>query len=240
MALIDNIVSYWTLDETSGTRADSHGNNDLTDNNTVGYGTGKISNAADFEYSNSEYLSIADGSQSGLDGMSNLSVSLWAWVESTAINYPNLISKWSDTARGWAVVILSGKFYFYTNPDGASGTTTSVAATNSLSTGTWYHLVGTFTSGTNGQKLYINGSLDAQATPIGSVINNNSAAFQMGNSPGQFGGYSSNYFDGLIDEVGIWNRVLSGTEVSELYNSGNGFAYPFSATTNTTNFFHLM
>ena len=42
------LVSYWALDETSGTRYDSHGSNDLTDNNTVGYTTGVQGNAADF------------------------------------------------------------------------------------------------------------------------------------------------------------------------------------------------
>ena len=34
-------------------------------------------------------------------------------------------------------------------------------------------------------------------------------------------------FNGLIDEVGIWSRELNSTEVGELYNSGDGFAYPF-------------
>jgi hypothetical protein len=33
-----------------------------------------------------------------------------------------------------------------------------------------------------------------------------------------------------MDEIGIWNRALSSTEVSALYNSGNWFSYPFSTT----------
>jgi hypothetical protein len=35
------------------------------------------------------------------------------------------------------------------------------------------------------------------------------------------------FFDGTIDEVGIWNRSLSSSEVSELYNGGSGASYPF-------------
>lgn len=35
MALTDNLISWWSLDEASGTRYDSHGTNHLTDNNTV-------------------------------------------------------------------------------------------------------------------------------------------------------------------------------------------------------------
>ena len=52
-----NLVGDWSMDETSGTRADSHGTNNLTDNNTVGSTTGVISNAASFVSANSEYLS---------------------------------------------------------------------------------------------------------------------------------------------------------------------------------------
>ena len=48
-SLTTNLISYWKLDETSGTRVDSVGNNDLTDNNTVLYGAGKQGNGADLE-----------------------------------------------------------------------------------------------------------------------------------------------------------------------------------------------
>jgi len=42
------------------------------------------------------------------------------------------------------------------------------------------------------------------------------------------------FFKGIIDEVGIWNRALTSTEISELYNSGNGLQYPFGIS--PTNF----
>jgi hypothetical protein len=34
-------------------------------------------------------------------------------------------------------------------------------------------------------------------------------------------------FDGLIDEMGFWKRVLNSDEHAALYNNGSGFAYPF-------------
>jgi len=49
---------------------------------------------------------------------------------------------------------------------------------------------------------------------------------------GKPSGLSTADFDGLIDEVGIWSRALNSTEVSELYNSGSGLAYPFTTGTN--------
>jgi hypothetical protein len=46
-----------------------------------------------------------------------------------------------------------------------------------------------------------------------------------------FGNHTSNKslgFIGTIDEIGMWDRDLSSAEITSLYNSGDGFAYPFS------------
>jgi hypothetical protein len=48
--------------------------------------------------------------------------------------------------------------------------------------------------------------------------------------------------NGLIDEVGIRDRVLSSTEVADLYNAWAGNQYPFTPTpptSNSTNFFQM-
>ena len=44
------------------------------------------------------------------------------------------------------------------------------------------------------------------------------------------------WFAGDIDEVGIWSRAITSTEVTALYNSGDGFAYPFAGVTYTKQF----
>ena len=36
---------------------------------------------------------------------------------------------------------------------------------------------------------------------------------------------TTNAFNGYIDEIGIWNRTLNDTEISWLYNSGDGLSY---------------
>src|SRR5262245_43908996 len=82
MPLTDNLVSFWELEEASGTRNDSHGTNHLTDNNTVGQGVGTVGNCGDFENGNSENLSITDNaSLSG--GDTDFTVQAWINLEST-------------------------------------------------------------------------------------------------------------------------------------------------------------
>ena len=80
MALIDNQVSYWKLDESSGNASDSEGSNTLTNSN-VTYQAGKINNGALWN-SATDVLQIADGSQSGLDITGDISFSFWVKLTS--------------------------------------------------------------------------------------------------------------------------------------------------------------
>ena len=91
MALIDNLISYWKLDETSDgsgavTRNDSHSTNHLTDNNTTASGTGKINAGVDFERTNSEYLSRADNAS--LSPTSDISFNFWVNFENAPGSKP--------------------------------------------------------------------------------------------------------------------------------------------------------
>lgn len=56
--LLVGIFAHWPLDEESGTRYDTVDSNHLTDNNTVGFASGKIGNAASFVASNGESLTL--------------------------------------------------------------------------------------------------------------------------------------------------------------------------------------
>lgn len=70
------LVSFWKCNEASGTRYDIHGDNNLSDNNSVTQeATGILKEACDFEKTNNEHLSIADASQTDLDGGDDLSFS---------------------------------------------------------------------------------------------------------------------------------------------------------------------
>lgn len=240
MALIDNLVSYWKLDEFSDgsgavTRVDSHGSNNLTDNNTTPSATGIIALGADLERGNSEYLSISDASQTGLDITGDLTISMWLNFESVPINteeFTLLAKRNSDTGnRSYGIyydrftVSSTKSIVAYVSSDGSSGNQTSAVYSTNFSTATWYHLVWVYsTAGTS--KFYINGTEVASIGSQRTSIFNGNAAFIIGAT-----GNSSvtSFFDGVVDEVGIWSRVLTADEITELYNSGAGLAYPFAA-----------
>lgn len=223
MSLQTSLVSWWKLDETSGTRSDAHGSNDLTDVNTVGSATGKQGNGADFEYSNLERLTISDASQTGLDLSTDFSFACWIKIESTGAGVNHyLMGKWGAS---------SNRSYYFSYRDYDfqvgyfDGTNITRGGTNAnvVSDGTWYHLVATMDISAASLTLYINGSEVTTSMDLtgATSINNGAGAFQIGSIDAS----TVETFDGIIDEVGVWSKILTQDEVTALYNQGDGITY---------------
>jgi hypothetical protein len=219
--LSQNLISYWQLDEESGERADAHGANDLTDNNTVGYATGIIGNGADCEASNSETLSISDGSQTGLDITGDLSVS--AWFKPETVAETQLVSKWHHVSyTSYNTGLGPNGLSWINNADTSGYGYTNYQPAYTINTGTWYHLVTVYDADQGLVEFYINGTSVASSTGMDTSIADSAASFRLcaRDNGGQY--------DGMIDEVAIWNKVLTASEVADLYNGGEGLPYEVS------------
>lgn len=222
-ALTDSLISYWTLDESSDgsgavTRNDSHSTNHLTDNNTTPSGTGIISNGADFESANSEYLSKTDTANLSITG--DYSISLWYKPESAPA---------SDNA--YALVSKSIAEYHLDYENGAPGglrlrvfnNSTNANKAVDLGTGAFKHIVVVYSDSGDTVTYYVNGSsLGTTALTANPTDGANDLRI------GRRGGATDMHADGIIDEVGLWNRALTADEVTSLYNGGAGLAYPLS------------
>ena len=135
----------------------------------------------------------------------NLTVA--AWVKMDAIN----------TGLNFIVgnVNVTPGFYVFQNGD-RLGLSISVPSTNSAfsSTGklanTWYHVVGTY-DGTD-IKCYVNGVLEGTTNHPGTISTSSNLLF---------GNFSSSFWPGTLDDVRIYNRVLTQAEITALYNYHN-------------------
>lgn len=247
MALTDNLVSYWKLDESSGNAADSVGSNTLTNNNTTAYAAGKINNGADFELSFSNSLSITDAAQTGLDLTGAFTISFWVKPESVVSGYHTMVSKGgisvaaSDTTTQYLIwrdndgAGSAERVQFLVRTAGANkeiGYTTGSAILNA---GTWYHIVAYYNPSTKMELFINNVSVASSTSSVPASLVNTARPFGLGADEAAT---AANFFDGVIDEVGIWNRVLTSDEITSLYNSGNGWQYPFTPFVNS-NFFFL-
>lgn len=228
MALIDNLVSYWKCDESSGNLADAHGSNTLTNNNTVAFGTGKINNGADLERGSSHYFSVGDNAS--LSITSDLSISMWLKVESAPGGVWGLVSKWGDDApqRGYGLYYFTGTKIRWLTADTTSASARTLEWTSDLGTGTWKHLVLSYDASGSTAACYVDGSsLGAPSGTAYASLADNTANFLLGHFDDNTG--YGQFYDGMMDEVGIWNKELSSAEVTQLYNAGAGLAYPFSS-----------
>ena len=112
---------------------------------------------------------------------------------------------------------------------------TSLCETDQLSTGTWYHIVVTYNTST-GWKLYQNGTLKDSNSNIETI---KTPGTLNTNYIGWVDSGTNRHWDGLIDEIAVWDKELSSSEVTELYNSGDGLQYPFTSDVDDSSFFTL-
>lgn len=220
----DHIKGWWELNEEAGVRADSSGNgNTLQDNNTVLFGAGVIGNAADFELDTSEYLSITDALQTGLDITGEITICAWVKMESITSTHI-VVSKYdgSDNQRAYSVDVRSTGLTFILSPNGTNGT--SATSIDTFDLATWYHLTATLNQTTDLMQIYINGLANGDAVSYTTDIYDNTKKFIIGASE-----YTevTGFFDGLIDEVIVWNKCLTAAEVLQVkniskYNYGGG------------------
>lgn len=221
MSLLTDLVAYYQLDEASGIAIDAHAAYDLTDNNTVGTAAGKINDARDFERDTGEYFSIADNADFSA-GDVDFTIAAWVKMESKP-GTMNIVAKRQGLGNlEYYLRWESGadRFQLEVSPDGSTPVADVNANTlGSPSTGTWYFVVAWHDASANTINIQVNdGSVDSTGHSTG--VFNGTSDFQIG-----AGNSGAESWDGLIDEVGFWKRVLTSQERTDLYNGGSGLAY---------------
>ena len=214
-AIPTGLQGFWKLDETSGNRVDSSGNgNTLVDNNTVlfaAFNYWNTDNSADFESSNSEYLSITDGLQTGLDVSSAFTISAWVKRESQVTNM-SIASKWGASGqRSYMLEVPDdGSIELRRSTDGTASVSL-VTATGIIALNKWHHVVGKYDG--SFLSIYLDGNLVASSVVTGTVFNSTAifilGAFDNGAPP-------VNPYDGLIKDVAIWNTALTSIQIKSL------------------------
>ncbi len=229
-SLSTSIKAWWKLDEASGSRIDQVGTNNLTDYNSVTSITGIRNQGALFVLANSQALSVGTADDL-LMGQSNLSISAWFYMNSTAgATFDMAIADRGSTYR--LDVARSTNIPQFTITSNGGGTIILTAASfGAITTSTWYNIVG-WHSNNSHIGISVNLSVNTAAFTTGSATNN-STIFSVGCIGNDTGGATSKLFDGRIDEVGEWRKVLTSQERSDLYGGGSGNTYSGSGAGGT-------
>ena len=219
-----NFIAWWSLDEESGERADSHGGNNLTDTNTVLYGTGVQGNAADFTAGNFEALEINDNVDLSF-GDEDFTLFCWVKMETKAADMA-LMSKF-DAASGTREYYLyfdvsDDRFKFIVSNDGTAEASVKADNLGAPSAGTWYFIIAWHDSVNNTINIQVNdGTADSESYSNG--CNDNTSRFVLGAR--DHGAIGTDFYNGLTDEAGVTAEVWTTAERTWMYSNGNGRVY---------------
>lgn len=211
-------VAYWNLNENSGSILDQVN----YFNGTVTGATYDIFGVLDscLSFDGSDYIGF--GNSVGNWGTNDFSVSFWIKFDSLQAGVNVIMGKWGGTETQY--------WYIYITTDAitmryALNDVNHDKGIGSLSINTWYHIVYTMDR-SGGIKGYLNGTnpsgTSTDISAHSAVETSNTSNFEIGRI--NIAGY---YVDAKIDEVGLWNCVLTPLQISELYNAGIGRTYPW-------------
>jgi len=201
--LTNSLISYYPME---GNSNDYYGPTNGVDT-SMSYGSsyGKVNQGTSFNGSTG-HINISTST-----AFSNFSIAFWFNTSATTGMLFNLGNS-GNNQNANIYQNTGGKIGFETY-NGSAGYT--VNGTNNTADGNWHFLVANFVSGTS-EALYIDNVLQGTASP---------ASFSIGGSGWSYGydfQNSNSYFAGDIDEVGVWSKVLSANEMTDLYNAGSG------------------
>jgi len=217
----DGLAGYWSMDEGMGTQVgDMSGNGNHGQMHNMDPATdwvqGKYGKALDFDGTD-DYVEI--GNNSSLEPADEISVSLWLKrPDVEQADYAKFVWYGQASSSPWGAYGIEqnmdyeDRMRFHVAVDGSSDDVNSNEG--SIIPNKWHHVVGTY----DGAKLeiYVDGAWQNTTNNSGSITSyDDTFGLGVGDSYNQTGGYN-----GQIDEVRIYNRALSESEIQTLYESG--------------------
>jgi fibronectin-binding autotransporter adhesin len=209
------IVSWYRAE---GDAVDGIGPNSGTAQGGATFGVGKVAQAFSFNGSGA-YVSIPDNAS-----LHTASLTAEGWVNFTSVpgGAAAIFGKTYGTGIGDSWIVWHDGTTLHASID-AAGSGTDLTYTMTPTPGTWYHVALTYDSATSTQSLYLDGAQVATGTTA-AVLNYDTHPMLIGAE------YNSEtigtYFHGLVDELTLYNRALTTTEVQTVFNVGaNGKCY---------------
>jgi hypothetical protein len=210
------LVAHWSLDETFGTRvADDVGHDDGTIRGMPGFVAGRVGGALDF-HGPDDAVSI--GSPPPLTDLARFTLVMWMRPRTFGARGLARLADKRNLGAGWALLVCDGvctrALEFHAPFGGQEGIWQAV---DTVVLGAWQHVAVAYDrfSNENSPIVYVD------ATPIaltriqaaaGAPLSDAAQLLTLGNRDA-----ADSAFDGLLDDVRIYDRVLSPKEVADLH-----------------------
>jgi|GEM_PF-2752533 len=201
-----DLTSYWPFD---GTANDIVNGNHGTPHGDAAYADGKFGQALSLD-GDGDYVSIPDSTSLDLSG--EMTVEAWIKV-AVHKNYNAIVIKGEDVAENYELLLYAdGRLH---SPiKFTDGSRTYLNASGAITDNNWHHVAMTYKPGQ--WIIYVDGEKKAERTDISKTPLTNNIPLFIGAEQYLGSFRTERFFNGDIDEVGIWNRALSPEEIAAL------------------------
>jgi hypothetical protein len=214
----NGLAGLWSFDGqdiSNGVALDRSGNSNngnlINIASSTFYTMGRLGQAFNFNGTNN-YVSVSDSAS--LNFTSAMTASAWINSSNPSVSFPMIVTKSNGSANFPFELRLSNtripQFGVSTN-----GAYTYITGNTQIATSTWYHIAGVY-DGAN-LNMYVNGISDTTAVPVTGTMTSASYGTLIGARNSVAPEY---FFPGKIDDVRLYNRALSASEIKRLYSIG--------------------
>ncbi|MDD5753803.1 MAG: LamG domain-containing protein [Methylococcales bacterium] len=211
-----DLSAYYSFEDCAAT--------DKSGNNNNGIINGKLSctkgmSGKALQFDGSSYINVP--SSVSLNPTNQLTMSAWIRIDGFTNEWSAIIHKGDvqtagQTNREYALWVQKSTSLLYSTSAG-DGNIQNALTSNTITRGKWFHYVGVIDRKSHTMSIYINGKLDTSKADSYSTFNNNDFDLRIGSTAETDASFSP--FNGALDEIRFYNRALSASEVTDLYNA---------------------
>jgi hypothetical protein len=222
----EGVIALWNM-ESAALTTDSIGSNTLSNNGVTADTSRKMQGGSSAYMTTGDWMDITDASLNtgfpfrSADGSGAVEeFTICAWVALDSLpggGYHTIIAKydWDNTKRSWMCDIHSDYWGFlFGYNSGASDLVVNCSSITKPVVGRWYHVAWTFENSTGGWKCRVydtwTDSVEEETGTIAQTVSITDSIVEIGKAG------STNYMDGSIDELVVFNRVLSSADIDKI------------------------
>jgi hypothetical protein len=223
------MTAYWKLDETSGQIFDDFigaNNASCAVGNCPDFATGHIGGALDFN-GTSDWLEVADNDSLDWASDDSFTIELWAKLGPNDCNSRNKVMIGRDNRPGgvhwWLGCAVDSKAANFNLID-TSNEGKNVEGSTQINDNEWHHIVAIRDESLNQNRIYVDGVMEDSETYDYQA--GFGATTTLGIGYMAYTGIPDYYYNGLLDEVAVYQRALTDVEITQHYDAGlEGLSY---------------
>ena len=211
VAASDSIVGWWPLDQLGTTAEELVAGNHGDYNSNPSEAEGKVAGALQFDGVD-DVVEVGDpGANWTYDITGSFTLEAWIKRETDQTGQQTITGK----SFAYSISINNGRVLGYIQ------NVVTLVGTSLVPVGGWHHIAVTYDQTAQIFRVFLDGEVESTLATGGQAVPVNNFPFNIGGFFSSGGGVSEQYFDGIVDEVSVYNTALTTSEIRDIYNRGS-------------------